>query len=291
MRIGVAPLAALAVSLTAYQSAWAFVLPGWNVPRSRSSSLHAKASKRKKKAPTAAAAGGFGNKSTGSAVGNKKEDDDYAAFPALEKEVKETILPVQGDVSLEGTELPKEVYDRLAQIYGFSQFNYEQQDDEEDTVSLGDMLSSSQTSELGNKQTAAIDFADILATATGGEVAESALPFQNMDASTDWSCLSRLPPFPDFRVLHVDPLVLAVEDFFTDEECDRYVKMSEAPSSKNGPQMTRSKTVGKDALAKAQRTSTTWFHHYKEVPELMAKASRLLGLESIDHWEEPQTVR
>ena len=54
---------------------------------------------------------------------------------------------------------------------------------------------------------------------------------------------------------------------------------------------TRSKTVGKDKNAKSQRTSTTWFHHYKNVPELMSKASRLVGLDTIDRWEEPQTVR
>ncbi|KAL3805261.1 hypothetical protein ACHAW5_003226 [Stephanodiscus triporus] len=42
------------------------------------------------------------------------------------------------------------------------------------------------------------------------------------------------------------------------------------------------------------RTSTTWFHHYAGVPELVAKASRLLGLDDVDdirRWEEPQTVR
>ena len=50
-------------------------------------------------------------------------------------------------------------------------------------------------------------------------------------------------------------------------------------------------TVKIDEESKAQRTSTTWFSHYKNVPALMAKASRLLGLEGIDRWEEPQTVR
>ena len=84
---------------------------------------------------------------------------------------------------------------------------------------------------------------------------------------------------------------------YNDQECDRYVDMSLAPVDDNGNQktvdsfQTRSKTVGKDASAKAQRTSTTWFHHYRNVPELMAKASRLVGLDSIDRWEEPQTVR
>ena len=34
------------------------------------------------------------------------------------------------------------------------------------------------------------------------------------------------PPSSKIRVLHVDPMVLAVNDFFTDEECDRYVRLS-----------------------------------------------------------------
>ena len=53
----------------------------------------------------------------------------------------------------------------------------------------------------------------------------------------------------------------------------------------------QSQTVGKDSRSKAQRTSTTWFHHYAGVPELMARAARLLGLPGISRFEEPQTVR
>ncbi len=53
----------------------------------------------------------------------------------------------------------------------------------------------------------------------------------------------------------------------------------------------QSRTIGTDSYSRAQRTSTTWFHHYGGVPELIAKASRILGLESINRWEEPQTVR
>ena len=91
----------------------------------------------------------------------------------------------------------------------------------------------------------------------------------------------------------MDPLVLAVDDFFTEEECDRYIGMSTQTGQADDkkPMQIRSRTVGKDAQAKAQRTSTTWFHHYSQVPELMAKASRLLGLDGISQWEEPQTVR
>jgi hypothetical protein len=146
-------------------------------------------------------------------------------------------------------------------------------------------------SNLFQKSSEAVDFADLIASATGGEVSTKSTA-RNRAQSADLP-LSSLAPFSELRVLHVDPLVIAIDDFFTNAECDRYVSMSKAPASKNSnaPLMTRSKTVGKDALAKAQRTSTTWFHHFKEVPELMAKASRLLGLDDITNWEEPQTVR
>ena len=105
-------------------------------------------------------------------------------------------------------------------------------------------------------------------------------------------------------------MVLSIDDFFTNEECDKYVQMSiDAEKQQTGAEgemtndeegsdislqpllLGQSQTVGKDSRSKAQRTSTTWFHHYQGVPELMAKASRLLGLEGIDRFEEPQTVR
>ncbi|KAL7473066.1 hypothetical protein ACHAXS_013447 [Conticribra weissflogii] len=124
----------------------------------------------------------------------------------------------------------------------------------------------------------------------------------NEESSFD---LNSLPPFQKFRVLHTDPMVLAIDDFFTPEECDRYVQISldseeqqktASSTSQKDPMLKplllgQSQTVGKDSRSKAQRTSTTWFHYYEGVPELMAKASRLLGLEGIERWEEPQTVR
>jgi hypothetical protein len=107
--------------------------------------------------------------------------------------------------------------------------------------------------------------------------------------------LFQLKPFSNINVLHLDPLILTIDDFFTEEECDKYVRFCTVPkkhtSAENMPMMISSKTVGKDKLSKSQRTSTTWYHHFKNVPELMAKASRLLGLDTIDRWEEPQTVR
>jgi hypothetical protein len=216
--------------------------------------LLAKATKQKKK-KTSPSSGGFGKTEKDP---SSKASDDFAAFPALEKSVADTLVSSPQEL-LEPGVLPSEVYERLDQIYGFPTFNFEKAKDN----NLADLLTISPVT------------------------ASASLSSTTMDA------IANLPPFTDLRVLHMDPLVLAIDDFLSYEECDRYVTMTTAPTSKtnDAPFQTRSKTVGKDAVAKAQRTSTTWFHHYKAVPELMAKASRLLGLDGIDQWEEPQTVR
>jgi hypothetical protein len=128
------------------------------------------------------------------------------------------------------------------------------------------------------------DINELIAAATGEDLKETCPP--------EFLPIDKLPPFEKFKVLHVDPLVISVEDFFTDEECDRYVAVSENPPKNfDSPLQSRSKTVGKDSMAESQRTSTTWFHHYKGVPELISKAARLFGIDSIDLFEEPQTVR
>lgn len=242
--------------------------------------LHAKTAKKKKKKKTGASSpGGFGKVT----VDEENETDDYSVFPALEQDVAQTLVPSTPETQKEPGELSAEIYDRLNQIYGFPNFNYETYDDKK-------------PSEVANTEAKMTDtdFANLLSSAITGEAmptssSDASLP--NIDSRID--SISELPPFTKMRVLHVDPLVIAVDDFFTEEECDRYVTMSTAPSSgtNDSPFQTKSMTVGKDALAKSQRTSTTWFHHYKSVPELIAKASRLLGLPGIDQWEEPQTVR
>jgi predicted 2-oxoglutarate/Fe(II)-dependent dioxygenase YbiX len=225
-----------------------------------------KAKAGKSKQPAAAArGGGFGSSVTKTAPGPKIVDD-FAVFPALEPQVKETLVPAEAATG--AGELSNEMYQRIDQIYGFSSFNYpttKQGEEEPEAMSFTDMISASSTDDNDD---------DLPASTT------------NKDPELP---LASLPPFDKFRVLHVDPMVLQIDDFFTDEECDRYVTMS--LSDKKQVMESRSPTVGKDANAKAQRTSTTWYHHYKGVPELMAKASRLLGLDGIDHWEEPQTVR
>lgn len=277
------------------------------------STLHAKATKKKKKKnPAASAAGGGGGGFGGRKVekedaSSKAVDDDYAAFPALEKNVRDSLVPAipidneDGVSPSLGDELSPEIIDRLAQIYGFPKFNtnFEHNETEEEAESNNISLVSDLLQPKPSSKGA--DFADLLAGATG-ESMDSSSKRSGAGASletirlTKQLPLSGLPPFFNVKVLHVDPLVLSVQSFLTDEECDRYVQMSESPSTiietpKDAPLQTQSKTVGKDTAAKSQRTSTTWFHHFRQLPELVAKGSRLLGLEAIDQWEEPQTVR
>jgi hypothetical protein len=92
--------------------------------------------------------------------------------------------------------------------------------------------------------------ADLLATGTGGTVSTS-------DEDSEMDSISSLPLFTKFWVLHIDPLVVAVDDFLTDEECYRYVAMSTAPSDKSedAPLETRSMTVGKDAFSSVRKHS------------------------------------
>lgn len=268
------------------------------------SSLWAKAAKKKnkRKETSASSRGGFGKVEEKVAPNGK--DGDYSVFPALEKQVADTLIPSPRELFEEAGELPGEVYDRLDQIYGFPAFNYETvEESSSDSMSFDELISStaasgsSSSSNVVAKSTTMPDgdFADLLASATGGSVElPSSTTTKTSHEDSKMDAISSLPPFTKFRVLHVDPLVLVIDDFLTHEECDRYVGMSTAPTNEKGkddPFQTRSMTVGKDALAKSQRTSTTWFHHYKSMPALMAKASRLVGLDGIDQWEEPQTVR
>jgi hypothetical protein len=253
--------------------------------------LLAKATRQKKKTSPSSRSGGFGK--TEKDPSSSKASNDFAAFPALEKSVAETLVSSPQEL-LEPGVLPAEVYERLDQIYGFPTFNFENKDKESSTaeaMSFSDLLSSSGGGDLIKQQPASENLADLLTVSPASASASSSSATSQKASTMD--AIANLPPFTDFRVLHMDPLVLAIDNFLSYEECDRYVTMTTAPTSKtnDAPFQTRSKTVGKDAVAKAQRTSTTWFHHYKAVPELMAKASRLLGLDGIDQWEEPQTVR
>lgn len=248
--------------------------------------LEAKAGKTSKKAGDTGGSG-FGKAklvNLANVEKNKIDTDDYIAYPPLEEQVRCTLLPSSHQASEVAQDLTVEHYDRISQIYGLKDFNFpkgwfdDEMDDAKQSFSVNDLISDGETSDQASVN-------DLLGS--NSKVIPSSLE--------EYLDIEKLPPFNKFRVLHVDPMVLCVDDFFSDQECDEYIALCENPKKRtlnnDMPMMSGSKTVGKDSLAKAQRTSTTWFHHYKGAPALMAKASRLLGLRNIDRWEEPQTVR
>jgi hypothetical protein len=134
----------------------------------------AKASKKKSgKKPAAVSPGGFGK-----VADTAKEVDDFAAFPALETQVAETLVPSPPEW-LEAGGLPAEVYDRLGQIYGFRNFNYETSEEGSaggESISFDDLISSTgrgaSSSSRDNSKSSLSDgdFGDLLASATGASV-------------------------------------------------------------------------------------------------------------------------
>ena len=291
--------------------------------------LFAKATKNKKKTNNKSSSSSSGSSSRGGGFGVVKEtkvstttsssfnpitndnSNNYDVFPPLDDAVKSTLIPSDDVDKIYDANITPDIYGRLDQIYGFPQFNYPTRivnDDEPVSSSLEDMLSSSSpappSSLLSSGGTGdALD--DIIASVTGGSSASSTSSNSKSSSSSLERHISKLPEFDQFRILHVDPMVIAVDNFFTDEECDRYVQTCTTPppnpkssssstdNNKLPPlEIKQSLTVGHDKKSKAQRTSTTWFHHYQNVPELLSKACRLLGISSgIEQFEEPQTVR
>jgi len=95
------------------------------------------------------------------------------------------------------------------------------------------------------------------------------------------------------RLLHCSPPVLAIDNFFTAEECletQRVAMPSERgdPNEQFAPVQIESKTFS--PLAQSKRTSTSWFCYYRSVPTLLAKARDVLGI-PLEQMEEPQIVR
>ena len=283
-------------------------------------SLHASAAKKKKKGKRANAKGAVGGGFGAAPASRKPKREDGLAYPDLEPQVRQTLVP-SSDVVGSGP-LPEEMYDRLEDIYGLERFNFGgegaiymtqgtedgggvasgPQEDEDNASLFEDILSGGTTGGKPSSSDSVLD--DLFSASSASEVTavsdDSPLGVGGTTSSHDSSVdLNELPPFKQFRVLHVDPMVIAVDDFFTSEECDKYVQMSIDAENNQDQEadalqpllLGQSQTVGKDSRSKAQRTSTTWFHHYAGVPELMARAARLLGLPGISRFEEPQTVR
>jgi 2OG-Fe(II) oxygenase superfamily len=149
--------------------------------------------------------------------------------------------------AVERETLSPEIYQILHDIYGFSNFNYDE-------------------SSSNNKALSKSLFSK-----------DDALQLHELPAWKD----------EDMIVLHVNPLVLSIDNFFTRQECQTYMKLSATGKE------TMSPTAGgnQNATIREQRTSITWFHYFETVPELLSKASRLLGLRDIRNRKEVQTVR
>eukprot|EP00977_Amphora_coffeiformis_P030343 scaffold46423_cov191-Amphora_coffeaeformis.AAC.4 len=219
------------------------------------------AKKKKASRPTPARSGGRGGFGAAPSKQKTPVHDDYAVFPALEPRILETLEPAPLDWQEEAGPLPAEILDRLSQIYGFKHFNGH---DKEDSSTASEPLESLLL--VKDEET------PIVPTSSKKIMKDS---------------IQRLPPFTDFRILHIDPLVLAIDNFMSESECEEHIDLasSTALHSQTSP------TVGVGKEARAQRTSTTWYHAYEKVPTFLTKASALLGLPNIDGWEEVQTVR
>jgi len=97
--------------------------------------------------------------------------------------------------------------------------------------------------------------------------------------------------FPGLRVVHLDPLVLVVENFLTGEECDELISLSADPEA---AMQVASPTFGGALAMTGQRTSTTWFLRYASARNLVERNAALLQLADTDgrrRFEEPQLVR
>ena len=259
----------------------AFVLPQ---SRGVSWQLHAKKVPRKKNADRSGG-GGFGGSGTATkskSVNKSDEKDNYAVFPALEPHILETLVPAPEHWQTTAGPLPEEVLDRLHQIYGFGNFNNrkvrEHQNEKQQESSSAGVTS----------------LEDLLMIDSSLEEDEDSTDASNTEHLTlsqqiMKDAIEALPPFTDFRILHIDPLVLAVDNFMSADECREYLDL--AGNDDAAVYSQTSPTVGKGAAARAQRTSTTWYHSYEKVPTFLTKACALLGLSNADGWEEVQMVR
>lgn len=88
--------------------------------------------------------------------------------------------------------------------------------------------------------------------------------------------------YPGLKVVHLDPAVVVVENFFTEAECDEYLSLQSADAS-SVEYMAEHSHSG--------RTSSTWFVAFQRVPYFLARAAALLGVDNIARFESPQLVR
>jgi len=83
------------------------------------------------------------------------------------------------------------------------------------------------------------------------------------------------------KLLHQSPPVLAIENLFSDAECQELRNASSVGHEVSSATFTGSLST---------RTSTSWFCNYGDVPLLLAKVNRYLNI-PLEVMEEPQIVR
>lgn len=87
------------------------------------------------------------------------------------------------------------------------------------------------------------------------------------------------------RLLHRSPPVLSLDNFLTVDECNDIRKVAEEKE-----ELTHRVGSATFQGALSTRTSTSWFCRYIDMPVLIAKAHRILGV-PLETMEEPQIVR
>mmetsp|Transcript_15066 Transcript_15066/g.23349 ORF Transcript_15066/g.23349 Transcript_15066/m.23349 type:complete len:401 (-) Transcript_15066:8-1210(-) len=97
------------------------------------------------------------------------------------------------------------------------------------------------------------------------------------------------------KLLHQEPPVLAVENFFSEADVEQYKSMIESNEGsnngrENGGAVQLSSPTFSSSLSLSRRTSTTWFCKYDSMTCLLAKAHALLNVD-LNQMEEPQLVR
>jgi hypothetical protein len=101
--------------------------------------------------------------------------------------------------------------------------------------------------------------------------------------------LSRFPTlkenFKGIRLVHQNPPIYEVDNFFEESLCDEYIQRAQAFGERY-----ESQTFSSQYGASSVRTSNTWYLYYKQVPEMLQRIRDLTNL-PIDRYEEPQVVR
>lgn len=101
--------------------------------------------------------------------------------------------------------------------------------------------------------------------------------------AVDKYCPTLNMSYPGLKVIHNDPLVLEIDSFFDDRLCDEFITRAVEQGERYNSQTFAANTA-------TQRTSTTWYLKYDQVPEFLLKANQLTN-KLIETFEEPQVVK